>query len=206
MRRKAIQENSYQSPLSTNCFINRYIADLEFIKPEQEKLRGVQLAVPRWIPPPANMMKINVDAAISKNLGRSAAAAIARDGAGTFQGASVLVVHGITDPETMEAIACREGLALASDLMFRKVRLASDNASVVRSFKGDGKGVYGQIVQEIKAYADAFESFDFVHEGRVSNVDDHCLARSCVNCELGRQVWLLSPPEGICTTVHLNDQ
>jgi len=147
------------------------------------------------------MMKINVDAAISKNLCRSVAAAIARDGAGTFQGASVLVVHGITDPETMEAIACREGLALASDLMFRKVRLASDNVSVVRSFKGDGKDV-----QEIKASSAAFESFDFVHEGRVSNVDDHCLARSCVNCELGRQVWLLSPPEGVCTSVHQNDQ
>ena len=78
--------------------------------------------------------------------------------------------------------------------------------NVVRSSKGDGKGVYGHIVQEIKASASAFESFDFVHKGRVSNVDAHCLARSCVNCELERQVWLLSPPEGICTTVHLNDQ
>ena len=78
--------------------------------------------------------------------------------------------------------------------------------NVVRSSKGDGKGVYGHIVQEIKASPSAFESFDFVHKGRVSNVDAHCLARSCVNCELGRQVWLLSPPEGVCTSVHQNDQ
>jgi hypothetical protein len=118
----------------------------------------------------------------------------------------VLVIHGVTDPETMEAIACREGLDLASDLAFRKVRLASDNVNVVRSFKSDGKGVDGHIVQEIKARAGGFESFDFVHEGRVSNVDAHCLTRSCVNCELGRQVWLLSPPDGVCTSVFLNNQ
>jgi len=29
---------------------------------------------------------------------------------------SALVLKGVSDPETMEEIACREGLALASDL------------------------------------------------------------------------------------------
>jgi phage tail sheath gpL-like len=48
--------------------------------------------------------KINVDAAISKNTGRAAAAAIARDVAGIFQGASVLIIQGVTDPESMEAL------------------------------------------------------------------------------------------------------
>jgi ribonuclease HI len=71
-------------------------------------------------------------------------AAVAKDG-----GASVLVTQGITDPETMEAIACREGLALASDLAIRRLRLASDNINVVRSIRGEGKGTYGHIVQEI---------------------------------------------------------
>jgi hypothetical protein len=28
-RRKAIYEESYQSPMSTNCFVNRFIQDLE---------------------------------------------------------------------------------------------------------------------------------------------------------------------------------
>ena len=103
--------------------------------------------MPKWIPPPADTMKINVDAAISKNTGRAAAAAVARDGMGAFQGASVLVIQGITDPESMEAIACREGLALASDLTFRKVRIASDNISVVKSIRGDeDKGIYGHVV------------------------------------------------------------
>jgi len=65
-------------------------------------------------------------------------AAIARDGAGIFQGASVLIIQGAIDPELMEAIACREGLALASDLAVRKIRLATDNISVVNNISRVG--------------------------------------------------------------------
>ena len=42
---------------------------------------------------------------------------------------------------------------------------------------------------------------EFVHEGRASNVDAHNLATSSVYRELGRMVWLLSPPEGVCIAV-----
>jgi hypothetical protein len=37
-----------------------------------------------------------------------------------------VVMEGISDLETMEAIACREGLALASDILFQRLRLACD--------------------------------------------------------------------------------
>ena len=101
----------------------------------------------------------------------------------------------------MEAIACREGLALASDLAVRRVRLSCDNFNVVRNIKGGSTGAYGHIVQEINARAGVFVSSEFVHEGRASNVDAHVLARSSVYCEIGRKVWLLSPLEGICNSV-----
>jgi hypothetical protein len=51
-------------------------------------------------------MKVNVDAAISKNMGRaSAVLAIARDQTGNFLGVWGLVLDGITDPEWVEAIS-----------------------------------------------------------------------------------------------------
>jgi len=56
-------------------------------------------------------------AAISKNLGRASVAVIAYDQARMFLGASGVVFEGISDVEMAEAIACREGLVLASDLM-----------------------------------------------------------------------------------------
>jgi hypothetical protein len=45
---------------------------------QQKKTVAVQ-PVPRWYPPLAGIMKINVDAAISKNGGVAAVAAVARD-------------------------------------------------------------------------------------------------------------------------------
>jgi hypothetical protein len=43
-------------------------------------------------------------------------AIVARDQAGMILGASGVVLQGIADVEIAEAIACREGLALASNL------------------------------------------------------------------------------------------
>ncbi|TVU28213.1 hypothetical protein EJB05_19722, partial [Eragrostis curvula] len=130
-------------------------------------------------------MKINVDAALSKNSGISSAAAVARDKDGNFLGASALVVNGITDPEIIEAIACREGLALASDLVLQKFRLACDNSNVIRSIREAGLGAYGHIVQEIRARAREFRTTEFVHENRASNVDAHNLARNAIYAGLG---------------------
>jgi hypothetical protein len=42
-----------------------------------------------------------------------------------------LILRGIVDPEMMESIACREEMALASDLRADSFRLASDCLNVV---------------------------------------------------------------------------
>jgi ribonuclease HI len=91
-------------------------------------------------------MKINIDAALAKNSGVIAAAAVARDAAGKFLGASTVVMEGRMEPNTVEAIACKEGLALASDLVLYDFRLSCDNAGVIRSIREGGMGSYGHIV------------------------------------------------------------
>jgi hypothetical protein len=48
--------------------------------------------------------------------------------------------------EVVEAVACSEGLSLASDLGFYSFRVASDCANMVRSIQGEGFGRYGPIV------------------------------------------------------------
>lgn len=190
-----------KAPLSTYCFIERYIAELDLIKSANQVVGSKQSKERRWIPPSEGVVKINVDVALSKNTGKAAAAAIARDDAGVFIGASVLVVEGITDPETMEALACREGLALSSDLLLRKVRLSCDNVNVVRNIRSNNRGPYSHVIQEIQARVGELDSVDFVHEGRTSNFDAHSLARSSIYFEVGRQLWLLLPPQCICNFV-----
>ena len=61
-------------------------------------------------------------------------------------------------------------------------------------------GSYGLVVQEIRARSREFNFVDFVHEGRQSNVDSHNLARSCIYANLGRHVWFVSSPDGVCTS------
>ncbi|KAM0827048.1 hypothetical protein ACQ4PT_068445 [Festuca glaucescens] len=75
-----------------------------------------------WVPPPAGMCKVSVDAALSKSSIAGAAGAICRDENGVYLGASARVFDGINDPMTLEAFACSEGLALAQDLGVRKIQ------------------------------------------------------------------------------------
>ena len=110
-----------------------------------------------------------------------------------------LVVEGTTSPEVAEAMACREGLALASDLDLQKIRIVTGCVNVVKNIYGQGMGLKGHIVMEIKTGAARFVDAQLVHEGRNSNGDAHRLARSSIFEAVGRHVWLLTPPDGVCT-------
>ena len=149
-------------------------------------------------------MKVNVDAALSKNSDLVALAAVARDGRGIFLGASALVLNGITDPETAEVLACREGFALAADSMISRVRIASDCAGAVRSLEGSGMSRYGHVIREIKVAMASFKGAEVVHEGRASNIDAHTLARSSIYESEGRHVWFFYPTDGVCTSYNVN--
>jgi hypothetical protein len=72
--------------------------------------------------------------------------------------------------------------------------------NVVRNMQGSGMGVYGHIIKEIKAGLTRFAKAEVVHERRASNIDAHCLARSSIYESLGRHVWFLAPPDGVCNS------
>ena len=103
-------------------------------------------------------------------------------------------------PETAEVLACREGFALAVDLMISRVRIASDCVGAVRSLEGSGMRRYGHVVRELKAAMASFEGAEVVHEGRASNIGAHTLARSSIYESVGRHVWFFDPPDGVCTS------
>ncbi|TVU05993.1 hypothetical protein EJB05_49180, partial [Eragrostis curvula] len=72
-----------------------------------------QTVMPKWIPPPSGLAKVNiVDAALSKNRSIAACAAVARSKTGEFLGASVVVMDGIMNAEVSEALACGEGTSM----------------------------------------------------------------------------------------------
>jgi hypothetical protein len=140
-----------KSVIHTHYFVERFLNDLNIFYHERIVTRTSKVVGPKWIAPPDGLSKINVDATVSKNSGQGALAAVARSTEGVFLGASVVVVQGISDPEVLEALACQEGLDLASDLLLTKFRVASDCLNVIKSLESAGWGSYGHIEQEIKA-------------------------------------------------------
>jgi hypothetical protein len=109
-----------------------------------------------------------------------------------------VVLSDLSDAKTLEAMACREGLALAADIVLWRVRLASDSSNVIRSITEQGLGCYGQVIREIRARADSLREVQFIHERRSANVDAHTLARGSIYSDLGRNVWFISPLDGVC--------
>ncbi|KAK1648736.1 hypothetical protein QYE76_066541 [Lolium multiflorum] len=144
-KRKIIHEGLFQSPLSTHCFIQRFIADLEVLAPAPSSTSERGPVAPRWIPPPSGVAKVNVDAVVSKNSSIAVIVAVAWSTAGEFLGASSIVLKGLSNPETLEALACREGLSVAADLLLQRVRVAIDCQNVIRSIARAGRGPYDRI-------------------------------------------------------------
>lgn len=76
------------------------------------------------------------------------------------------------------AIACRDALTLAVDLLLLEYRVVCDSSNIIGSIGGEGLCFYGHIIKEIKARMRDFSMCEFVHEGTTSNIDAHNLAHS----------------------------
>lgn len=103
-----------------------------------------------------------------------------------------MVFEGITDATILEALACREALSLALDLMENRIVVACDSKTVVSDI---GKGIEGRhssIVKEISLRLMEFATCDFIFEGRALNWEAHSLAKFSSSLDVGRHVWLLA--------------
>ena len=200
-RRSAIYEEIFDRPFSTNSFITCYIRDLEML---DKGVRGgpkrASIGQSTWLSPPEGHAKMNVDAAVSMQGECAATGVVCRDHNGRFLGASALKLEFITEPSTLEAIAVREGQALAEDLYENKIQIATDCKRVVDDDKKNSAAGYGAIVHEIILRANSFISCKVVHEFRSSNFEAHNLARG-----FGRHVWLGQPGDLDFLPVNIMD-
>lgn len=127
-------------------------------------------------------------------------AAVYRDEEGRFLGASALVIHGLTEPDILEAAACREGLSLADDLNLQRVHIACDSKSVVDGISKLNKGPYSSIIREVEQRRTMFDQVLIRHEKREFNDEAHRLVKAASSLPLGRHVFY-EPPT--CTHIPL---
>ena len=123
---------------------------------------------------------------------RGTAAAVWWDSTCAFLRSSALVIRGVGGPARLEAIACREGMALAADLHLDQFVIASDAKQVVNAIHNESLGAFGAIIKEIRLQQVSFRC-NFVFEGRANNVEAHRLAKHSLSLGPGRHVWLGHP-------------
>lgn len=162
-----------------------------------------KLSVCNWITPVAGSMKINVDGGLSRSDLRGAVSAICRDATGKFLGASAIVMDGLNDPTTLEAIACSEALSLAFDLDISKIQVAIDCLEVVKNVKERNPCKYGAIIHEFIKKKEHFQVVELVHEARTCNMEAHGHVKAATSLESGRHVWLTSPPPIACIPIDI---
>ena len=124
--------------------------------------------------PPAGSAKIHVDAGCRP---WGAASAVCRDDRGEYLGSSAIVLKGISDPATLDALACREALSLAEDLHIHHMVISSDSRQVVGDITSENSGKYDTVIKEIRSRARHFMC-NFMYESRNSNVEAHSLAKN----------------------------
>ena len=130
---------------------------------------------------------------------------ICRDSSGQFLGASAIKIQGVTEPATLEALACREALALASDLALSDFIVSTDCQGVADDIKHGTGGTYASIVKEISETSRDFHQCTFIFEGRSTNIEAHSLAKHAFGLDLGRHLWLINPPDIYCIPMNLFD-
>ncbi|PNT65173.1 hypothetical protein BRADI_4g38123v3 [Brachypodium distachyon] len=114
------------------------------------RVPSVSSSIPKWIPPPAGLHKINVDAAVAKGLPKGAIATVCLNENGLYIGASAVVFDGLSDPEILESHACDEAISLVVDISAQRIKIASDCLNVIKEINGEKQfGPHAMIIRGI---------------------------------------------------------
>ncbi|KAK8508480.1 hypothetical protein V6N12_011465 [Hibiscus sabdariffa] len=83
----------------------------------------ILMGLASWVPPPAHLLKINVDACFVSANGKSCSGIIIRNHVGLIMGAALRHSYQVSSSFEAEALAVVNGLLFASELGFRYVIL-----------------------------------------------------------------------------------
>ncbi|KAL2492621.1 RNase H domain-containing protein [Abeliophyllum distichum] len=94
--------------------------------------------IDRWNPPPMDSFKLNTDAAIFEDQGKTGLGLVIRDDLGSFVAARVVPVQGIFDPFIAEALEVREALSWIKSKFPEVQTIEIDTLLVHSALQNDG--------------------------------------------------------------------
>jgi ribonuclease HI len=135
----------------------------------------------RWVKPEVRKIKVNVDGSFQCDMHAGAAGAVARDHDGRFLAAASIFLPNAASAAATEALAMREGLALANRLGCHNVVMESDSIETVEACTGDEAwwGESSAIFAGCVDLASLIDKVSFKHCPREANKVAHDIARFC---------------------------
>jgi hypothetical protein len=152
-------------------------------------------AVPGWTAPVPGVIKVNVDGALDCVSGDAGIGVIASDGDGRVVFTAWKYIHGSSDAEEIEALACKEGIVLAADWCSSKTIIESDCLSLARLF-GDREGRRSKlrfILEEAISAGQDLLAWEFAYTRRERNCAAHELAQLAMRTKHSA-VWRFKAP------------
>jgi ribonuclease HI len=159
----------------------------------------------KWLPPEPRFIKLNVDATFFADSCTGATGAILRDYKGRFIAAATTFISHVRTSSMAEAVAMKEGLALADRLGFHHIRAESDSTETVDACNNGDRWWS----EETAIFADCIDlaasigDVSFKHCPRNTNVVTHEIARfgfdSKISC-----TWDDEPPSFLLSSI-IND-
>jgi ribonuclease HI len=150
---------------------------------------------PRWSRPTSRILKVNVDGSFNSDSCAGSVGAVVRDSRGKFIAASTVYLPNIASASATEAMAMREGLALANRLGCNNVQMESDSTETVEACSGEEMwwGESSAIFADCVDLASLIGNVIFKYCPREANEVAHELARFCFSSRSSCN-WVDEPP------------
>jgi ribonuclease HI len=199
VRNAVLQAGEPISVAGSVAFLTRYLSSLSNIRQQAapptkkgkqkqfaEKDPGAIAVEPkgdcRWVPPDGDDIKVNVDGAFFTETGKAALGVIIRDRQGQHLLSAWRCLSHCRDAEEAEALACLEGVRLASKWPDRRVVLESDCITVVAKLHAGAKdrSLLAPIIHDTLQNAGMLKEVAFTKVGREQNKVAHELAHLAI--------------------------
>ena len=141
--------------------------------------RRTQHLQQRWVPPPANFVKINFDGAVFSKDKFSRVGAVIREENGLVLGSCSKHLPQAYSAVEVEALAAATALALAEDLGMQRVILEGDSLVIIIALREEEQifSPIGLLLEDVRRLSLSFQQLLYSHTKREGNSVAHNLAR-----------------------------
>jgi ribonuclease HI len=175
---------------------------IDLARTGKEKAKKSPKTKARWLPPAAGFLKINTDASFMDDTLSGSTGLVIRNHQGNLVYAQAIWYEHAASARSVEALAIRDAIRLATDKSYNQIIVESDSTEAVNMCAGDEqvRSELLPIFQEIRELKRAFTSCSISFIGREANQAAHLCAKKA-RSDRRRCLWINFNPSFLASTL-----